>query len=77
MKQGELTKADRDALEAMPDGWFVPIDLPHWITRPIYRCDRLAKSGQLEWRVVGTFPALESQYRRVIPPQSGGEEGKA
>lgn len=62
----KLTAVDRDALEAMPDGWFCAEDLPYpRVTRAVYRCDRLRDLGYLEWRVVGAHPHLRSEYRLI------------
>ena len=61
----ELTKADKEALAKMPDGWFEATNLSCQITRPWYRCDRLHKAGALEFRVVGQFPDLLAEYRKT------------
>ena len=71
-----LTAADKDALEAMPDDWFSSEDLPYpRVTRSAYRCERLYKSGHLEWRVVGVWPDLQSQYRKSEQQRGEGVEG--
>lgn len=59
-----LTASDKDALAAMPDGWFVALDLPYpRVKRAEYRCARLEKMGVLERRVTGVYPRLKSEFR--------------
>lgn len=59
-----LTQADMEAMAEMPKkGWFDPGGL--LTRRPWYRCKRLEKAGVLEWRVVGRYPHLKSEYRRI------------
>ena len=59
-----LTKADREALYRMPEGWFDSDDLFPGVRRGAYRCDRLHKLGYLDYDVIGTYPHLESRYRK-------------
>jgi hypothetical protein len=44
-------------------GWFEFRSLP--FNRPNYRCERLELAGALESRVVGEYPVLHREYRRV------------
>lgn len=59
----ELTEADIHALKKLPDGWFRTEHLP--INRPLYRCERLHERGVLEWRVLGTYPDIRREYRKI------------
>jgi len=45
-----LTKADKDALHYMPNGWFYWRDIDYMVRRPQYRCRRLARIGALKVR---------------------------
>lgn len=45
---GDLTKADIFAINNLPDGWFELGDVPHTISRPEYRLNRLEESGHIE-----------------------------
>lgn len=69
----DLTKADNEALEAMPNtGWFTATD--RWssiINRPHYRLERLERAGRIERRVTGVYPDLVSEYRKTA--EKGGE----
>lgn len=59
-----LTPADVEALALLPDsGWFEFRSLP--FDRPNYRCESLELAGALESRVVGEYPVLHREYRRV------------
>lgn len=59
-----LTPADVDALALLPEsGWIEFRSLP--FNRPSYRCERLELAGVLESRVVGEYPVLHREYRRV------------
>ena len=60
-----LTAADRDAIAAMPTGWFAALELPYprKIKRAEYRCDRLENMGILERRVTGVYPRLTTEFR--------------
>lgn len=61
---GHLTAADRDAIAAMPTGWFNVLELPYpGIKRAEYRCDRLNNMGILERRVTGVYPRLTTEFR--------------
>jgi hypothetical protein len=65
-KNHDLTETDKDALYVMPDDWFRATDLPYpRVTRAEYRCERLHKAGYLEWRVVGAWPDVKSEYRKI------------
>ncbi|MEA8592286.1 hypothetical protein PZT57_26930 [Pseudomonas aeruginosa] len=64
-----LTAADKEALRELPaSGWFEVAHLP--INRPSYRCERLEEAGFLETRVVGQWPSLKREYRRIDPQTS-------
>jgi hypothetical protein len=64
-KNHNLTETDKDALYVMPGDWFRATDLPYpRVTRAEYRCERLHKAGYLEWRVVGAWPDVKSEYRK-------------
>lgn len=65
MADNKLTEADTHALSRMPNGWFRADDLPPVVRSPRYRCERLTERGTLEWRVVGEYPHLESEWRKV------------
>lgn len=59
-----LTANDRDALAAMPLGWFEALRLPYpRVRRAEYRCSRLERMGLLERRVVGEYPHLRTEFR--------------
>ncbi|PXW50397.1 hypothetical protein DFO55_12468 [Grimontella sp. AG753] len=62
-KQKVLTSADIEALNQMPDGWFRPEHLP--FNRPMYRCERLEQHGKLQRRVMGCYPDIWSEYKRI------------
>ncbi|MRG31831.1 hypothetical protein [Enterobacter cancerogenus] len=58
-----LTNADIEALNRLPYGWFRAEHLP--FNRPMYRCERLEQRGKLQRRVVGTYPIIWSEYKRI------------
>ncbi|MEX9785646.1 MULTISPECIES: hypothetical protein [Enterobacterales] len=60
-KATSLTKADQDALCALPEGWFQSLNL--YILRPQYRCERLYSAGVLESRMCGEYPDHYREYR--------------
>lgn len=64
METNALTKADKAALNEMPDGWFSAWSLTY-VKNPRYRCERLEAAGVLETRVVGAFPDLTTEFRKV------------
>lgn len=59
-----LTKADEAAIREMPDDWFSAWSLTY-VKNPRYRCERLEAAGVLETRVVGAFPDLTTEFRKV------------
>lgn len=59
----ELTEADNHALKQLPDGWFRADYLP--INRPLYRCERLEERNVLESRILGAYPDLWREYRKI------------
>lgn len=60
----KITKVDKEVLARVPEGWFVPRDLPYIFRCPEYRCLRLKELGLLESRVIGDdITKLETQYR--------------
>ncbi|WP_261246217.1 hypothetical protein [Serratia fonticola] len=69
-----MTEADKEALAAMPDGWFKPTDL--YINRPAYRCERLHKDNLLDWKVSGEYPHMSSEYRKISKSGDAQEEAK-
>lgn len=62
-----MTKADSDALNELPEGWFRPDHLP--INRPAYRCERLEAREKLQRRIRGEWPNIFSEYKKI----EGGE----
>lgn len=61
-----MTEADERALSKCPEGWFTKHDSALvFIKNPDYRCMRLVERGKLEDRVVGNFPHLQREYRKV------------
>lgn len=58
-----LTAADTEALNKLPSGWFRAEHLP--FNRPMYRCERLEHQGKLKRRVLGTYPNIWSEYKRI------------
>ena len=62
-----LSAADNAALARLPDGrWFGLRDVTYMVKNPRWRCDRLAEKGVLESRVVGEWPAIETQWRKTL-----------
>lgn len=66
-EKSTLTEADRHALGRMPNGWFDADNLPPIVRCPRYRCERLKDRGVLEWRVIGEYPNLKSEWRKINP----------
>ncbi|MCV2510188.1 hypothetical protein RKT74_13485 [Leclercia pneumoniae] len=58
-----LIAADAEALNKLPSGWFTAEHLP--FNRPMYRCERLEKCGKLQSRVLGTYPNIWREYKRI------------
>lgn len=58
-----LTAADMEVLNKTPDGWFRADQL--YINRPMYRCERLEQRGKLQRRVLGTYPNIWSEFKRI------------
>lgn len=58
-----LTKADIESLSLLPSGWFSAEHLP--FNRPMYRCERLERLGKLQSRVLGTYPNIYREYKRL------------
>ncbi len=60
-----VTKADGQALDRMPNGWFTWMDVIT-IRRPEWRLERLRTNGILESRLKGVYPNCERQYRKRL-----------
>ena len=60
-----LSESDRRTLEILPVGWFTSEQLAPSLTRRRYRCERLTTKGILETRIVGTYPNIDTEYRRM------------
>ncbi|MDU1024821.1 MAG: hypothetical protein E7A34_01585 [Leclercia adecarboxylata] len=58
-----LTAVDVEVLNKLPYGWFRAEHLP--FNRPMYRVERLEKLGKLQRRVLGTYPDIWSEYKRI------------
>ncbi len=58
-----LTAADTEALSKLPSGWFMAEHLP--FNRPLYRCERLEQCGKLQSRVLGSYPNIWREYKRI------------
>ena len=59
-----LTRADKAAIERIPDGWFNALNLSYMVRAKEFRCGRLEKMGILESRIVGEYPKLSREYRK-------------
>lgn len=59
-----FSKADLDAYQRMPSGWFVVGDLSFMIRNPRWRCDRLVGLKALESEVLST-PTIHTRYRKL------------
>lgn len=64
----KITESDKEALKAMPNiRWFSYMEI--WsakINRPQYRMERLEAAGYLESRVIGEYPNLTRQYKKLM-----------
>ncbi len=59
----ELTAIDVEVLSKLPSRWFRAEHLA--FNRPRYRCERLEQSGKLQSRVLGTYPNIYREYKRL------------
>lgn len=65
------TRADRDALARLPDGWFFVNEVSFMVRNPRWRCDRLVEFKLLEsevTRVGDGILDLEMRYRKIPGP---------
>ncbi len=60
-----LSDSDQRTLEILPVGWFTAEQLTPSLTRRRYRCERLTAKGILEARIVGIYPNIDTEYRRM------------
>lgn len=58
-----LTAVDVEVLSKPPSGWFSAEHLP--FNRPMYRCERLEQLGKLQSRVLGAYPNIYREYKRL------------
>jgi hypothetical protein len=69
----KLTPSDREALTMMPAEWFNPLNLPHMVKNPEWRCQRLHKAGALGRRFVGEYPTTRVEYMKRAHGVKEGE----
>ena len=62
-----LTKYQSEVLSQMPQGWFVPEELPHWVHAKKFICKKLKVIGYLESKDVlnDAVSIITTMYHRV------------
>lgn len=63
-----FSRADLEAYDRLPDGWFDLHAVPYQVRNPRWRCDRLVGLRALESRVVGSISdpsSLHPEYRKL------------